>query len=142
MSKLRSLLGKKMWLGVFSVFLISLAVDALCSLLLIRGILPDTSVNTCVYIAWGMGGLIGSIVAVNREEGTLLRGCLLSVITFSLMWLLGFLIFGSISFGGFAAGVAVALFVGCVLGSFLGGGKKKKRHNMAGKRANRNRHKK
>ena len=142
MSKLRSLLGKKMWLGVFFVFLISLTVDALCSLLLVKGIIPDTSVNTCVYIAWGIGGLIGSCIAANGENGTLLRGCLLSILVFGLTWLLGFLIFGSLNFGGFAAGVAVALFVGCILGSFFGGGKKRKKSHAAGKRVNRNRHKK
>lgn len=134
MSKLRSLLQKKTWLGLFFVFLVSLAVNALCSLLLVKGVLPESSAGGCVYAAWGAGGVIGTCIAAKGQDGTLLRGCFLAIVSFGLAWLLGFLIFGSSNFGGFGWGVAAALGIGCVLGSFLGGGKKSKRHKTTGKR--------
>ena len=142
MSKLRSLFGRKMWLGLLLVFFVSLVVDAICSLLFVKGVLPDTSVNTCVYVSWGIGALTGACVAVKGEDGVLLRGIVLSVICFCLTWLLGFLLFDTMNFGGYGLGVALAIFGGCMLGSVFGRGKKKKRRYATGKKGNKNRHKK
>ena len=134
MSELRSILQKKTWLGLFFVFLVSLAVNAICSLLLVKGVLPEPSAGSCVYAAWGIGGIIGTCIAAKGQDGALLRGCFLAIVSFGFAWLLGFLIFGSSNFGGFGWGVAAALGVGCLLGGLLGGGKKAKRHKKAGKR--------
>lgn len=134
MSKLRILLQKKTWLGLFFIFLVSLAINALCSLLLVKGVLPESSAGGCVYASWGVGGLIGTGIAVKGQEGTLLRGGFLAVVSFGLAWLLGFLLFGTSNFDGFGWGVAASLGVGCILGSLLGGGKKAKRRKTAGKR--------
>lgn len=142
MSKIRGLLEKKTWLGCFFIFFVSLGVNALCSLLLIKGVLSDASVNTCVYAAWGIGGLIGTCVAVRGKEGVLLYSVALFAITFAVIWLLGFGIYGSVNFGGYGIGVAISLFSGCVLGGVFGGRGKQKRHRAKGKRTYKTRHKK
>lgn len=134
MSKIRNLLNRKMWTGLVAVFAVSLAVNALCSLLLIKGALPETSVNACVYAAWGVGGLVGTILAATGEQGTLIRGSVLAAVSFGLAWLLGFLIFGSVSFGGYGWGVLAAICGGCIIGSCMGSGKKRKSRLGTGKR--------
>lgn len=142
MSKIHGLFGKKTWLGCFFVFLVSLGVNALCSLLLIKGVLPDTSASACVYAAWGIGGLIGTCVAVRGKEGALLYSLALFAITFAVIWLLGFGIYGSVNFGGYGIGVAISLLSGCVLGGVFSGSGKQKRHRTTGKRTYKTRHKK
>lgn len=126
-----------MWTGLLAVFAVSLAVNALCSLLLIKGTIPETSVNACVYAAWGVGGLVGAMVAAGGEQRTLIRGSVLAAVSFGLAWLLGFLIFGSASFGGCGWGVLAAICGGCIAGSCMGAGKKRKSRHGTGKR---NRH--
>ena len=66
----------------------------------------------------------------------------LALISFGLIWLLGFLIFSSSDFGGYGIGTAAAICVGCVAGSLLGGGKKRGRRRRAGKKPNARRRKK
>lgn len=134
MSELRKLFGKNTWLGLTAVFVVSLAVNALGSLLLVKGVLPETSAAGCVYAAWGLGAAVGTCISVRGQEGTLLRGGVLALITFGLIWLLGFLIFDSLDFGGYGIGTAASICAGCMAGSLLGGGKKNKRHKRAGKR--------
>lgn len=134
MSKLRKILGKKTWIGLVVIFLTSLAINAICSLLLIKGVLQETSVNGCVYAAWGIGGLLGTCVAVHGKDGALLRGILLTVFSFGLAWLLGFLIFNTTNLDGYGCGVAISIGAGCLGGSLLGSGKKQKRNRAAGKR--------
>lgn len=142
MSELRKLLGKRTWLGLTTIFAVSLAVNALCSLLLVQGILPETSAGICVYVAWGIAAAVGTCITVHGREGTLLYGGILALISFGLIWLLGYLIFSSSDFGGYGIGTAAAICVGCVAGSLLGGGKKRGRRRRAGKRANTRRRKK
>lgn len=142
MSGLRKLFGKNTWIGLTAIFAVSLAVNALCSLLLVQGILPETSAAICVYAAWGIAATVGTCIAVSGREGTLFYGGILALISFGLIWLLGFLIFSSSDFGGYGIGTAAAICVGCVAGSLLGGGKKRGRRRRAGKKANARRRKK
>lgn len=142
MSELRKLFGKNTWLGLAAIFAVSLAVNALGSLLLVKGVLPETSAAGCVYAAWGVGAVVGTCIAVRGREGTLLRGGVLALVTFGLIWLLGFLIFNSLDFGGYWIGTVVSICAGCMVGSLLGGGKKSKRRRGAGKRRTAKRRKK
>lgn len=133
MFKIQNLLGKRTWVGLTVIFLISLIINAVCSILLVKGVLAESVADHCVYVAWGIGGVIGSFVASKGKDGTLLRGVLMAVIAFGLTWLLGFLIFGSVSFGGYALGTAISLTAGCIFGGFFPGKKSRKRHVNAGK---------
>lgn len=134
MSKIRDLFNRKMWVGLFWVFAASLAVNALCSMLLIKGVVPESSVNACVYVAWGIGGLVGAVVAVTGEQRRMIRGGVLAGVSFGLTWLLGFLIFGSVNFGSYAWGVLASIYGGCIVGSFVNGGRKNKLRRTSGKR--------
>lgn len=134
MSGLRKLFGKNTWMGLAVIFAVSLAVNALGSLLLVKGVLPETSAAGCVYAAWGIGAVAGTCLAVSGQEGTLLRGGILAAIAFGLIWLLGFLIYNSPDFGGYGIGTAASICGGCMIGSLLFGGKKNRRHKGAGKR--------
>lgn len=139
MSKIQKLLGKRTWIGLTAIFLISLIVNAVCSILLVKGVLAESAADHCVYVAWGIGGVIGSLVASKGKNGALLRGVLMAVIAFGLTWLLGFLIFGSVSFGGYALGTAISLTAGCILGSFFPGKNSRKRRKKVGRKNGRNR---
>lgn len=119
MQKWKSLWGVRTWIGCLAAVVTILALNACGALLMTRGTIPETPL--WVYGAYGLGALIGNLIAARGGDGALLRAAVMAAVLFALACLCGAGVYGGITLRQHGGAIAAALLCGGMCGALLAG---------------------
>ncbi len=126
----KKLLGAAMWQGLLLAMLTLLALLAVSSLMLQRGLLPESTAPSMVCAACAAAVFAGGRRAVRRGEGgPLPQAAAVAVCLYAALWLIA--LGGTPQFSIHGPAVTASVFGGALLAGLLG---KKRGKRQAGKR--------
>lgn len=126
----KKLLGAAMWQGLLLAMLTLLALLAVSSLMLQRGLLPESAAPSMVCAACAAAVFAGGRRAVRRGEcGPLPQAAAVAVCLYAALWLIA--LGGTPQFSIHGPAVTASVFGGALLAGLLG---KRKGKRQAGKR--------
>lgn len=126
----KKLLGAAMWQGLLLAMLTLLALLAVSSLMLQRGLLPESAAPSMVCVACAAAVFAGSRRAVRKGEGgPLPQAAAVAVCLYAALWLVA--LGGTPQFSIHGSAVTASVFGGALLAGLLG---KKRGRRQAGKR--------
>ena len=115
----KKLLGAALWKGLLLSMVLLLALLAAASLMLQRGLLPESAAPVMVCAAYAVSVLVGTRRAVRSGEGAPLPQALtLAVCLYAAVWLVA--LSGDTDFSAHGLLLTAGLFVGALLAGLLG----------------------
>ena len=129
----KKLLGAAMWQGLLLAMLTLLALLAVSSLMLQRGLLPESAAPSMVCVACAAAVFAGSRRAVRKGEGgPLPQAAAVAVCLYAALWLIA--LGGTPQFSIHGPAVTASVFGGALLAGLLG---QKRGKRQAGQRRRR-----
>ena len=126
----KKLLGAALWKGLLLSMLLLLALLAASSLMLQRGLLPESAAPDMVCAAYVIAVFVGGRRAIRSgEAGALPQALTLAVCLYAALWLIA--LGGTPQFSIHGPAVTASVFGGALLAGLLG---KKRGKRQAGKR--------
>ena len=125
----KKLLGAAMWQGLLLAMLTLLALLAVSSLMLQRGLLPESAAPSMVCVACAAAVFAGSRAVRKGEGGPLPQAAAVAVCLYAALWLIA--LGGTPQFSIHGPAVTASVFGGALLAGLLG---KKRGKRQAGKR--------
>ena len=120
------LLGKRTWLGILLAFAVTLLLDAVGALLLVKGVLPVSVMTGWSVGSWALGSFAGVRISLRPDCGSLPVALAAALLIYGIVWAVGLSAYDT---AGFRLGVTAAVFGGGLLAALL--------PKRAGKRRNR-----
>ncbi len=131
----KDLTGKGTWLGMAAAAGVLLALLGVASLLLLRGVIPESAIPTAVYAGAAAACFFGGRIAVRGgEDGRLPRALAVSACVYGAMWLAALGGGAQVCFGQNGLWLTAAVWGGGALAGFTGQGRRRRKTGSRGKR--------
>ena len=131
----KDLLGKGTWWGMAAAAGSLLLLLGTASLLLLRGVLPESAMSAAVCVSLALSCFCGGRIAARRGDGgTLPRALAVSACVYGAMWLTVLGGDAQVSFGQNGLWLTAAVWGGGTLAGIMGQGKRRRKTVPRGKR--------
>ena len=124
----KDLLGKGTWWGMAAAAVSLLLLLGTASLLLLRGVLPESAMSAAVCVSLALSCFCGGRIAARRGDGgTLPRALAVSACVYGAMWLTALGGDAPVAFGQNGLYLTAAVWGGGLLAGLIGGRPRRKK---------------